>query len=73
MGSLGIDELSAGQRPWWTLPALISVDLYAFGALVDLFLEMPWAALRNPVPVPKTCPQTVRFLANASWVRWCGG
>src|SRR4029453_479542 len=50
-----------------------SVDLCAFGALVDLFLDMPWAALRNPVPVPKTCPQTVRFLENASWVRWCGG
>jgi hypothetical protein len=48
-------------------PALSSVDLCAFGALVDLFLEMPWAALRSPVPVPKTCPQTVRLLANAPW------
>ena len=55
------------------LPALFSVDLCAFGALVDLFLELPWAALRNPVPVPKTCPQTVRSLANDSWVRWCDG
>lgn len=52
---------------------LVSMDLCAFGALVDLFLEMPWAALRNLVPVPKTCPQTVRSLANASWVRWRGG
>jgi hypothetical protein len=55
------------------LPALFSVDLCAFGVLIDLFLEMPWAALRNPVPVPKTCPQTVRSLENASWVRWCDG
>jgi hypothetical protein len=49
------------------LPALFSVGLCVFGALVDLFLEMPWAALRSPVPVPKTCPQTVRLLANAPW------
>ena len=49
------------------LPALISLDLCAFGALVDLFLEMAWAALRDPVSVPGTCPQTVRSLANASW------
>jgi len=52
---------------------LSSVDPCAFGALVDLFLEMPWAALTNPLRVPKTYPQTVRSLANASWVRWRGG
>jgi hypothetical protein len=52
---------------------LFSVDLCAFGALVDLSLEMPWAALRNPVPVPKTCPETVRSLANVSRVGWSDG
>jgi len=48
-------------------PDLVSLDLCAFGAPIDLFLKVPWAALRSPVPVPKTCPQTVRLLANVPW------
>jgi hypothetical protein len=60
-----ISSAAAGSRD--RLPALFSVGLCVFGALVDLFLEMPWAALRSPVPVPKTCPQAVRLLADAPW------
>src|SRR5262249_38698039 len=57
----------SNRRPLSLPSRLVSVGLCVFGALVDRFLEMPWAALRSPVPVPKTCPQTVRLLANAPW------
>ena len=75
-GSLGglVEEQGDGED----LPAAdararasrpISVELCVFGAPLDPVLALPWAALRSPVPAPKSCPQTVRSLANA---RGCG-
>jgi hypothetical protein len=46
------------------LPASLSVDLCGVAALFDVFLHRTREALRNPVPVPKTCPQAGVALGN---------
>jgi hypothetical protein len=54
----------ADGMKWSRFPPRFLVDPCGLANPFDVILEPPRMALRSPVRVPKTCPQSVVFLGN---------